>query len=96
MAPIEAMASGRPVIAFAKGGALETVIDGVTGRLFYPQSPEALTELLLTFNPRDYDAHAVRSHALRFDAKVFRRRVLEEVAAAVGSNTLVEAANLWS
>lgn len=47
--PLEAMASGRPVIAFAQGGVLETVIDGETGLFFYEQTAEALADAINRF-----------------------------------------------
>ncbi len=84
IAPVEAMACGRPVIAYGKGGALETVIDGVTGKLFYEQSADALIEVLGTFRPGDYDPITIRAHAMKFDRSVFRERILGEVEAATG------------
>jgi glycosyltransferase involved in cell wall biosynthesis len=96
MAPVEAMASGRPVIAFAKGGALETVAEGITGMFFQHQSPDALIEVLLSFNPRDYDPRLIRSHALKFDTKVFRQKILEEVTTAVGHDSGLEVPATWS
>ena len=72
IAPVEAMAAGRPVIAYAAGGALDTVIDGVTGCLFSPQTVEALADRLRAFNPDDFEPSAIRQHAMRFDTRVFQ------------------------
>ncbi|MDI4664835.1 glycosyltransferase [Xanthobacter autotrophicus] len=65
--PLEVMASGRPVIAFARGGATETVVDGVTGLLFQEQTPEALAAAVHKFEaegvrgtPEDFRAHVAR------------------------------------
>ena len=71
--PVEAQAAGRPVIAHAGGGALDTVIDGVTGRLFRPQTAEGLAEAVACFNERDYDPSTVRRNAERFDTSSFQR-----------------------
>ena len=70
--PVEAMSTGRPVIAFGKGGATESVKDKVTGTFFAEQTPASLAETLSAFDPNDYDPKAVRAHALTFDASVFR------------------------
>ena len=71
--PVEAMAAGTPVIAFGHGGALETVIEGVTGEFFAPQTGVALAEVLLRFDYRRYDAAACRAQAARFDTQVFMK-----------------------
>lgn len=70
--PVEAQASGRPVIAFAGGGALETIVDGQTGIFFESQTPESLIEALKVFTDSDFDPKLIRANALRFDAPVFR------------------------
>ncbi len=72
IAPVEAMAAGRPVIAYAAGGALDTVIDGVTGCLFSPQTVDALADRLRAFNADDFQPSAIREHAMRFDTRCFR------------------------
>ncbi|MDO8672102.1 MAG: glycosyltransferase [Dehalococcoidia bacterium] len=71
IAPIEAMAAGRPVIAFAAGGSLETVVDGVTGTFFHQQSPEALAAVLSRFDHRQFDPPVIREHALSYDTDAF-------------------------
>lgn len=71
--PVEAMAAGRPVVAFAGGGALDTVVDGVTGRLFSPQTADALAAELAAFDPSVYDPEAIRAHALQFDRTRFQK-----------------------
>lgn len=77
---VEAMAAGRPVIAFPQGGAAETVIDGVTGKFFGRQTWESLLDALLNFNPRAYDPYQIREHALRFSAANFAERLKRYVA----------------
>jgi len=75
--PVEAMACGKPVIAYGRGGALDTVIDGVTGILFDEQTPDSLAEAIRLFRPDDFDPYAIRKHAERFDVSVFRSRMGE-------------------
>jgi len=71
LAPLEAMASGRPVIAFAGGGALETVIEGVTGTFFTEPTVDALAAAVESFDDRLYDPVAIRRHAEGYDQAVF-------------------------
>ncbi|MEE8110083.1 MAG: glycosyltransferase [bacterium] len=92
IAPVEAMAAGRPVIALAKGGALESVVgpDDPEGRpptgVFFPEeSAEGLAEAIKTFESveGDYDPAAVRAHAIRFDTAVFRAAMEDFLREAV-------------
>lgn len=66
IAPLEAQAAGRPVIAFAGGGALETVVPGRTGEFFGQQTVASLKQVLAAFDPAAYDPQACRSHAEQF------------------------------
>src|SRR5207302_8397033 len=70
IAPLEAQASGRPVIAYGAGGALETVLPGVTGEFFTDQTTEALAHTLSRFDPSEYDPAIIRRHAQKFDTEV--------------------------
>jgi len=72
IAPVEAQAAGRPVIAYAAGGALDTVSEGVTGAFFYEQTPEALSKAIEEFDEISYDPAVIRRHAERFDKRVFK------------------------
>ena len=81
IAPLEAQASGRPVIAYAAGGALETVVDGVTGLFFREQSPESLAEAVLRYRNKDFDPGAIRKNAERFDTEVFTSQLRRFLAA---------------
>jgi glycosyltransferase involved in cell wall biosynthesis len=85
IAPLEANASGRPVIAYAGGGALDTVIDGRNGVLFTEQTVEGLMDAVRRAEETAWDAEVLRSHAQRFDRSVFReqlgRFVSESIAA---------------
>lgn len=75
IAPIQAMAAGRPVIAYAAGGALETVIPGVTGALFAEQSVAAIIQAVEAFDPNGIDSGRIRRHAERFDTAVFKQQL---------------------
>jgi glycosyltransferase involved in cell wall biosynthesis len=79
IAPVEAQAAGRPVIAFAGGGALDTVIPGETGEFFAEQTVEALKAMLTGFNPAAYDPATCRVNAERFSTERFERELQEFV-----------------
>lgn len=74
--PIEAMASGTPVLAYAEGGALETVIDGETGLFFREQRWEELADMVIRFDPANYDPQKLYNHAQKFGTNVFRQRLM--------------------
>jgi glycosyltransferase involved in cell wall biosynthesis len=69
--PVEAMAAGRPVIAYAGGGALDSVSEGETGVFFRQQTPESLVEAVRRFEQMDFDPVAIRAHAEKFSTEVF-------------------------
>lgn len=73
--PIEAMACGRPVIAYAAGGVLETVVAGTTGLFFPRQEAEALAEALGSFRDGEFDPATIRHHAEQFDTPRFQEQV---------------------
>ncbi len=75
IAPLEAQASGRPVIAYGVGGALETIIPKITGEFFMEQSAECLADTVNCFDSRDYDTEAIRRHAEKFDVEAFKTRI---------------------
>lgn len=80
--PVQVQAAGRPVIAFKGGGALDTVIDGVTGILFEEQTVESLMDAIQRFDPAAFDPAVLRAHAQQFDAQVFRDRLQAYIDAA--------------
>lgn len=93
MVPVEAMASGTPVLALRSGGALETVLDArdggaesPTGVFFDAQSEVALAETMARFATMadDFDPAALRRHAERFDLPVFMREMRAAIDAALG------------
>ncbi len=71
IAPVEAQAAGRPVIAFRGGGALDTVLPGRTGEFFAEQTVESLKAVLARFDPAAYDPAACRANAERFRTERF-------------------------
>ncbi len=81
LVPIEAQAAGTPVIAFSKGGASETVVDGTTGVLFDEQTTTGLIEAINRFVKLKFDPKVLREHAKKFDEEVFKRKIKEFVKA---------------
>lgn len=75
LTPIEAQSCGKPVIAYSKGGALETVIEGKTGHFFYRQTPEALIKAIKEFEKMDFNTKICRKNALRFDKEIFKKKI---------------------
>ena len=74
--PLESMASGRPVIAFSGGGAIETVVKNKTGIFFNEQTSESLGAAVEGFYNRDFNPKDCREQAEKFDIKVFKDKIL--------------------
>lgn len=76
-APLEAQSGGCPVLAYGKGGALETVLDGKTGMFFYEQSTEALSECISEFEGHNvsYSRDEIRIHAQSFTEERFKEKI---------------------
>ncbi|OGL87395.1 hypothetical protein A3I40_00130 [Candidatus Uhrbacteria bacterium RIFCSPLOWO2_02_FULL_48_12] len=72
---IEAMASGRPVIAYRAGGAIETIKAGESGIFFEEQSWEALADTVVRFEPSSFDSAVIRRQAENFSEEVFRNKL---------------------
>lgn len=77
--PLEAMATGRPVIAYGRGGVLDTVVPGVTGMFFESQTTDSLADALVAFDACDFDPGTIRRHAEQFDSRVFAARLQQHV-----------------
>ena len=75
MVPVEAQACGRPVVCFAAGGALETVIDGCTGIHFAPQTPQALMAAVERLEAMEWSGEEIRRNSLRFAREEFRAKM---------------------
>jgi glycosyltransferase involved in cell wall biosynthesis len=85
IAPLEAMAAGRPVVAYGRGALVETVVDGVTGLFFQEQTPEALVDALRRFEVTGFSPEKIRAHALRFGEDAFRGAMAGFVEAALAA-----------
>jgi glycosyltransferase involved in cell wall biosynthesis len=81
IAAVESQAAGRPVIARAAGGVLETVVEGVTG-CFWTGGPDELAQAVLEFDETAVDPLACAEHAERFGVNSFRRGLMNEIKAA--------------
>jgi glycosyltransferase involved in cell wall biosynthesis len=81
--PVEALAAGRPVIAYRGGGALDTVLPGVTGEFFYPQTPQALLSVVQQFDTTRYTVEACRRQAEEFSVDTFRRKLIDYLASVM-------------
>jgi glycosyltransferase involved in cell wall biosynthesis len=82
IAAVEAQAAGRPVLSVGVGGALETVVDGVTGRL-WQGGPAELADAVIAFDAGSIDPAECVRNAARFDRSVFRRRLPQEIERAL-------------
>jgi len=72
IAPVQAQAAGRPVIALAAGGALDTVAEGQTGVFFTEPTPESLVAAVRAFDPDQVNPEDCTRNAARFDSAVFK------------------------
>jgi len=73
--PVEAMACGTPVIAYGRGGVLDSVIDGKTGLFFSEQTTDSLNQAVEKFDGAVFDCEAIAQHAKTFDTKLFEDRL---------------------
>jgi glycosyltransferase involved in cell wall biosynthesis len=80
---VEAQAAGRPVIAAAAGGALETVLDGRTGRLAALDDVDAFTQAIEGIDRLDFDPMRAVENARRFSVEEFQRRLAAHVSHAL-------------
>jgi len=79
--PVEAQASGRPVIAYGRGGVLDTVVPGKTGLFFQQQSPEHINAAIQRFenDSKSFDPYLIREHASKFSKEIFTQQFLGHV-----------------
>jgi glycosyltransferase involved in cell wall biosynthesis len=79
--PVEAQSEGTPVIAYGRGGCLETVAPGRTGLFFYEQTPEAISQAVKSFlkQEKSFSPDTCRSQAMKFSAERFRQQFLAVV-----------------
>ncbi|MDD5590021.1 MAG: glycosyltransferase [Candidatus Portnoybacteria bacterium] len=76
---VEAMAAGRPVIAYRAGGALEIIKEGASGLFFDEQTPESLIKALKNFNDENFKPEIIRQEALAFDKEIFKQKIKQFV-----------------
>jgi glycosyltransferase involved in cell wall biosynthesis len=86
IAAVEAQAAGRPVVAVAAGGALETVREGSTGVLVEPGSLEQMGKALATTDFERFDPAVITAHASRFSVTAFQERLRAEVARSAAAD----------
>jgi len=92
MAPVETMSCGRPVVAYAAGGALETVVDGVTGVFAAEQTVDSFAQAMLRLESIPFTASRIRAHAETFSRERFAARLrslVDEAFASLQSNRFV-------
>lgn len=81
--PVECMASGRPVIAYAEGGARDTVVEGKTGIFFKEQTVDSLMQTLAAFGEIPWDSQSIKQHAEKFSEKRFQEEILNFINSKV-------------
>ena len=81
--PVEVQACGRPVIAYGKGGVLDSVIDGKTGIFFMNQTVEDVKTAIQKLENTKFDKEEIRKHAMQFDEEEFRKKLTEFVEKVV-------------
>ena len=86
--PLEAMASGTPVIAYRAGGALDTVVESKTGVFFDEQSVESLLDALKNFEEtkEHFDSKTLREHALKFNNDIFESNIYKFIDSCMNRN----------
>jgi glycosyltransferase involved in cell wall biosynthesis len=89
MVPVEAMASGRPVIAFGRGGVVETVVPGISGIFFKEQTVDAIVTAVRGLNDLSIDSARIANHAEQFS----RDQFLEKMQAHIDRLLLERRAN---
>lgn len=77
--PVEAMAAGTPVIAYKRGGAMETIVASKTGEFFYPQTSSALIDVIKNFHLEKYHRKDLITQAKKFDQAIFKEKILEYI-----------------
>ena len=83
---LEAMACGRPVIAYRGGGALESVKEGKTGIFFDEQTASSLIEAVKNFRSSKFNPEIIRAHVLKFDKEIFKKKIKEFINKAYYEN----------
>lgn len=87
--PLEAQASGKPVIAYGKGGAVETVVEGVTGVFFREPTPDSLIEAIERLNRLEINPENCRRQALKFTEEAFKSNILNYIESLLKEPVMV-------
>ena len=77
IASLEALACGKPVIAYGSGGVLETIEPGITGEFFYKQTSDCLKELLVKFDSTKYNPETCIERSNRFSKDKFKKEIFD-------------------
>lgn len=77
--PVEVQACGRPVIAYGKGGALETVVSGRTGVFFYEQNKESVVKAIKEFEQMEFNTEDILENSKKFSKEIFKEKILKIV-----------------
>jgi glycosyltransferase involved in cell wall biosynthesis len=85
MVPVEAMASGRPVVAYGRGGATETVVDGVSGVFFAEQTSEAISSAVKRLADLEIDPARIAAHASQFGREPFFQKMRTHIDGLLAS-----------
>lgn len=72
---VESMASGRPVIAYRKGGAIETVVENLSGLFFDEQTVDSLETAIKKFKPENFNPNDIRKYSKKFDSEEFKKNI---------------------
>jgi glycosyltransferase involved in cell wall biosynthesis len=86
--PVEVMASGRPVIAYGRGGVTETVTAGISGLFFREQSAAAIEGAIHEFEQMNFDGAVIKAAAAKFDVQRFTSEILGFIKSALGKSSL--------
>lgn len=88
--PLKVNAAGRPVIAYRAGGAIETIVEGVTGLFFNEPNSVSLAKTIEEFETYSWNRRTIREHAEKFDRIVFSFRVLQFLSSVAPSSCAEE------
>lgn len=95
IAPVEALASGTPVIAYGEGGALDYIKDKVNGLFFYSQNTKALEDALNQFEQMSFDGATIRQSADRFSNEQFKQQMSNFIEQALEKEAAMIHVKRW-
>ena len=86
---VEAMAAGRPVIAYKKGGATETVLDGKTGLFFESQDKEAIAQAVHEFTKHEFNSAEIKAWSENYSCNKFKQQIREFIIKNTGKDIAI-------